>query len=108
MSRRPHVCIECFDFVEECGHTDRPNMYRHQDQGGESDKAPRLFRADVMAEIHEKLQTLPTRMLEQERKNPAWSKAELWGIERDIVPQVRLMCLELQRMIEPYLSQHHE
>jgi hypothetical protein len=21
------VCIECFDFVEQCGHTDRENMY---------------------------------------------------------------------------------
>ena len=105
---RPHVCIECFDFVEECGHTDRPNMYRHEDQGGETKKAPRLFRADVMADAYAKLASIPERMLDEQRRNPAWSKAELWGIERDIVQGLRLMCLEVQRMIEPYLPKDHE
>jgi hypothetical protein len=28
-------------------------------------------------------------MLEEQKSNPAWSKAELWGIERDIVPLLR-------------------
>jgi len=28
--------------------------------------------------------------LEEQANNPAWSKAELWGIERDIIPMLRV------------------
>jgi hypothetical protein len=39
----------------------------------------------------EALEGLPEQLLESQRSNPAWSKSELWGIERDIVPSLRLL-----------------
>ena len=42
--------------------------------------------ADPMARLVERV--LCDLMLSQ-RQNPAWSKAELWGIERDIIPALR-------------------
>ena len=40
------------------------------------------------------LYKLPELMLEAEKKNPAWNKAELWGIERDIVPSLRALIVQ--------------
>ena len=42
--------------------------------------------------VRERLYELPELVLANEKKNPAWSKAELWGIERDIIPSVRALC----------------
>lgn len=41
------------------------------------------------------LEELPRLILEDEQKNPAWSKTDLWGIERDIVPTIHLRCLQI-------------
>jgi len=30
-------------------------------------------------------------LLESQKLNPAWSKGELWGIERDIIPHARMI-----------------
>jgi hypothetical protein len=35
---------------------------------------------------------MPELVLANEQKNPAWSKSEIWGIERDIIPSVRALC----------------
>ena len=43
-------------------------------------------------ELRKRLYELPEMVLANEKKNPAWSKAELWGIERDIIPSVRALC----------------
>jgi hypothetical protein len=42
--------------------------------------------------VRQLLYELPESVLANEKKNPAWSKAELWGIERDIIPSVRALC----------------
>jgi hypothetical protein len=34
------VCIDCFDFVEECGHTDKENMYVDDDNEKLEDPPP--------------------------------------------------------------------
>lgn len=43
-------------------------------------------------ELRKRLYDLPELVLANEKKNPAWGKAELWGIERDIIPSVRALC----------------
>lgn len=43
-------------------------------------------------EVRQRLYELPELVLANEKKNPAWSKAELWGIERDIIPSIRALC----------------
>lgn len=43
-------------------------------------------------ELRNRLYELPELVLANEKKNPAWSKSDLWGIERDIIPSVRALC----------------
>jgi hypothetical protein len=43
-------------------------------------------------QLRERLFELPDLVLANEKKNPAWSKSEIWGIERDIIPSVRALC----------------
>lgn len=42
--------------------------------------------------VRGRLYELPELVLANEKKNPAWSKAELRGIVRHIIPSVRAMC----------------
>lgn len=53
----------------------------------------------ILQSIRERLNEIPELVLNNERKNPAWSKAELWAIERDIVPSVRLLCWSAAALI---------
>lgn len=46
----------------------------------------------VAVEVLKELSEMPSLVLSREQKNPAWSKAELWGIERDILPTIFLAC----------------
>lgn len=48
--------------------------------------------------MKERLRELPNLILENEKKNPAWSKAELWGIERDIIPSLKLLCMSAEHV----------
>lgn len=48
---------------------------------------------EALKTITERLVELPGLVLKNERLNPAWSKAELWGIERDVIPAIRALCL---------------
>lgn len=47
----------------------------------------------AISDVNNALREMPELILANERKNPAWSKAELWGIERDIIPSIRLLCM---------------
>lgn len=47
-----------------------------------------------------RLREMPDLVLENEKKNPAWSKAEIWGIERDIVPSIRALCRSAEFAVE--------
>lgn len=42
----------------------------------------------------ETLEKIPQQVLEMEKKNPAWSKSEIWGIERDVMPAISLCILQ--------------
>ncbi|TXH15832.1 MAG: hypothetical protein E6R03_06480 [Hyphomicrobiaceae bacterium] len=48
--------------------------------------------------MKERLRELPGLVLKNEKKNPAWSKAELWGIERDIIPSIKLLCMSAEHV----------
>ena len=50
------------------------------------------FPLDQLQELRQQLRDLPELVLANEKKNPAWSKAEIWGIERDIIPSIRALC----------------
>lgn len=45
-----------------------------------------------VGELRKRLQEMPDMVMDNERRNPAWSKSELWGIERDIIPSIRALC----------------
>lgn len=61
-------------------------------------------KADRLTQALELLGTLPDRMLEEQKKNPAWNKADLWGLERDVVPHLRWLCMEIQALLKPQPS----
>lgn len=53
----------------------------------------------LLAEIRQRLHELPEVVLANEKKNPAWSEAEIWGIERDILPSLRLLCWNISALL---------
>jgi hypothetical protein len=50
---------------------------------------------DMMLQAQAAIEKLPEQLLETQRQNPAWSKSEFWGIERDIVPALRLLITQI-------------
>ena len=53
------------------------------------------FRPFVIELMNDQLKEIVGRavdqLLESQKLNPAWSKGELWGIERDIIPHARMI-----------------
>ncbi len=54
---------------------------------------------ELAAVIRKRLDQLPQQVLESQNQNPAWSKSQLWGIERDIVPEIRRLCMQIAALL---------
>lgn len=57
--------------------------------------------------VRKRLYELPELVLANEKKNPAWSNAELWGIERDIIPSVRALCWSAAHLLPENAERIH-